>query len=102
MPFETEGQAAERKAAKAQRARKVFERQQAARRAAEEEQLVLLSSVYVRGFDELAALLRVSSRTAHDIARKPGFPKPKIPGDNVRLWKTTDVVAWIDAQEAGE
>jgi hypothetical protein len=103
MPFETEAQAAERKAKKAEQSRALFARQQELQRAVEERLLLNLSAQYIRGYDELAALLRVSARAAVDVSKQPGFPRPKNPlGDRVKLWRTDAVIQWIDAQEADQ
>ena len=98
MPFEQPGQAAVRRAAKAQRAKELAEKKKARDLLVQERLLVTLSAQYVRGYEELGALLRVSERQAFSIASRPDFPKPRSISEGVRLWKTESVITWIDEQ----
>ncbi len=99
MPFERPEDVAARRAAKAERARELAERQRELDDAIQARLLLVLCAHFIRGLDELAALLRVCPRAAADIAARPDFPRPVSPtGDRVRLWKTAAVIAWLDSQ----
>lgn len=103
MPYESPEEADARRAEKAERARDAFARQQARIEAAEARLLADLAGTYLRGVDEVAALMRISARAAADVVRRPDFPRPRSPhGDRIRLWKRSEVEAWVDAQIVAE
>jgi hypothetical protein len=102
MPYESPEQIADRKKRKAARAHELAARQRRLDNAIYSRLLIALSAQYVRGFDELGALLRVSTRQAQEIAARPNFPRKKNIGDRIALFKTEDVIAWIDRQELAQ
>lgn len=99
MPFERDEDAAARRAAKAQRAKELAARQQELDDALQAKLLLTFSAQFIRGYEELAALLHVSPRAAFDIARKDNFPRPRSISQAVRLWRTADVLAWVESRE---
>lgn len=100
MPFERPEEAAARREAKSARARELAQIRAELDRSVEERVLLQLSLEFVRGFEELGALMRVSSRAAQEIAARSGFPAACSPtGDRVRLWHRRAVIEWLLAQE---
>jgi hypothetical protein len=98
MPFENDAQRAERKAAKAERARELAERRRQIEQAVQERCLAALAAQFVRGYDELGALLHVSGRQAFAVAGRPDFPRSRSISSGVRLWPVREVIDWIEAQ----
>ena len=98
MPFERPEDQAARRASKARRAKRLALQQLILSRAVEARLLLTLKAQFLRGFDELAALLRVSPRLAAVIAARKDFVRAKRLADRTRVWKTEAVIAWIEAQ----
>jgi len=99
MPFEPDDQRAARLRAKAERAKELAERKRALDDDLQQRLLLQLQSQFVRGADELAALLRVSRTAAIEIAARHGFPAACSPtGDKVRCWRTVRVIEWLEQQ----
>ncbi len=103
MPFESDEQRAVRLRIKAERARELASRKRGIEAARQDRLLLQLSAEFLRGADELAALLRVSRTAALQIATRPDFPRACSPtGDKVRVWRTVKVIDWIERQEIAE
>jgi predicted DNA-binding transcriptional regulator AlpA len=102
MPFETSEAASARREAKAARARELANRQRELDDAVRARLLLTLSAQHIRGLDELAALLRCSDKMAGEIAARLDFPRPRSIGDRIRLWRTDEVLQWIDRQQGGQ
>lgn len=103
MPFETEAQVAERKVAKARRAKELAARQRELLLEVQAAHLQRLRSHIVRGLTELGALLGgMSPRAAFEVARRPGFPRARALGDRTQLWLVAEVLHWLGEQGAVE